>query len=103
MSDRESSCCDLSRKCRQPAWSEGSLPQDGPGPSGLRISGVTHPSSLTSGDYYDYIPMVDGTLAVIVGDVIGHGLGPALEMWRRVPRLRAILSYESNLTTALSR
>jgi sigma-B regulation protein RsbU (phosphoserine phosphatase) len=78
-------------------------PKTDPVLPGFEISGVTHPSSLTSGDYYDYIPMVDGTLAVIVGDVSGHGLGPALEMVETRASLRAILSYESNLTTALSR
>lgn len=70
---------------------------------GFEISGITHPSSLTSGDYYDYIPLAVGTLAVIVGDVSGHGLGPALEMVETRASLRAILSYENNLTTALSR
>lgn len=78
-------------------------PKTDPVLPGFEISGVTHPSSLTSGDYYDYIPMSDGALAVIVGDVSGHGLGPALEMVETRASLRAILSYENNLTTALSR
>jgi sigma-B regulation protein RsbU (phosphoserine phosphatase) len=78
-------------------------PKSDPVLAGFEISGVTHPSSLTSGDYYDYVPMADGTLAVIVGDVSGHGLGPALEMVETRASLRAILSYERDLSTALAR
>ena len=70
---------------------------------GFDISGVTLPSSLTSGDYYDYITAVDGTLAVVIGDVSGHGLGPALEMVETRASLRTILSYDSDLGHAFER
>lgn len=78
-------------------------PKSDPVLLGFDISGMTHPSSLMSGDYYDYVPMADGTLSVIVGDVSGHGLGPALEMVETRASLRTILSYERDLSTALSR
>ena len=78
-------------------------PQSDPQIPGFDISGVTHPSSHTSGDYYDYITAADGTLAVVVGDVSGHGLGPALEMVGTRASLRAILSFDSNLGPAFGR
>ena len=38
------------------------------------------PAAATGGDYFDFIPMAGGCTAVVVGDVTGHGLGPALIM-----------------------
>lgn len=32
----------------------------------------------TSGDFYDFVKVCDGSLGVVVGDVTGHGIGPAL-------------------------
>lgn len=78
-------------------------PKCDPKLSGFDISGVTHPSSLTSGDYYDYIPGPDGSLTVVVGDVSGHGLGPALEMVETRASLRTILSYETEMSQVLQR
>lgn len=79
------------------------FPKSDPVIAGFDISGVTLPASLTSGDYYDFIKTPDGTLVVVVGDVSGHGLGPALEMVETRASLRAILSYENDLGEALSR
>lgn len=78
-------------------------PKDDPVISGFDISGITYPASLTSGDYYDFIKTSDGTYVIVVGDVSGHGLGPALEMVETRASLRTILSYESDIGVALSR
>ena len=67
------------------------------------ISGITHPASLTSGDYYDFISTTDGALVIAVGDVSGHGLGPALEMVETRASLRTILHYETDIGVALER
>src|SRR5207302_2297405 len=34
----------------------------------------------TGGDYFDYFFLRDGTLGVVIGDVSGHGVGPAMLM-----------------------
>jgi serine phosphatase RsbU (regulator of sigma subunit) len=57
---------------------------------GLDVGGASYPAVATGGDYYDYIPMPDGTLAVVVGDVSGHGFGPALLMAEARAYLRAL-------------
>jgi serine phosphatase RsbU (regulator of sigma subunit) len=58
---------------------------------GLDIAGGSFPAEATGGDYFDYIPMQDGSLAVAIGDVCGHGLGPALLMAELRAYLRALL------------
>lgn len=54
------------------------LPETPPVIPGLEIAGACHPSHFTAGDYYDYLVMEDGSLVVVIADVMGHGFGPAL-------------------------
>jgi sigma-B regulation protein RsbU (phosphoserine phosphatase) len=46
---------------------------------GLQVLGVCHPARTVSGDYYDY-QLVDGKLAIAIGDVAGKGISAALLM-----------------------
>ena len=54
------------------------LPQQPPDLSGFAISGWNKPADDTGGDFYDWDMMADGRLVVVLGDVTGHGVGPAL-------------------------
>jgi len=54
------------------------LPNTPPVIRGYDIDGWNRPADQTGGDYYDWQPLPDGTLALSVADVTGHGLGPAL-------------------------
>lgn len=56
------------------------FPRSAPELPGLEIAGNVFCAEETGGDYFDYIQMPEGRLAVVVGDVAGHGLGPALLM-----------------------
>lgn len=56
------------------------FPAEAPSFEGLDIAGALYPAKATAGDYYDYIPMLDGCVGVVLGDVAGHGMGPALLM-----------------------
>ena len=56
---------------------------------GLDIGGASYPADATGGDYFDYVPLQDGSLAIAIGDVSGHGLGPALLMAETRAYLRA--------------
>jgi hypothetical protein len=56
------------------------FPNGAPRLAGFDIAGVCHAADATGGDYFDFIPMRGGGLGIAVGDVSGHGFGPALLM-----------------------
>jgi serine phosphatase RsbU (regulator of sigma subunit) len=66
------------------------FPEKPPGLPGFEIAGASFPAEFTSGDYYDYIPLPEMAYAIVVGDVSGHGLGPALLMASARAVLRSI-------------
>ena len=58
----------------------GLLPESDPQIGGYEIAGMAHPATHAGGDYYDWQAMPDGKLIVVIADVTGHGIGPALVM-----------------------
>jgi sigma-B regulation protein RsbU (phosphoserine phosphatase) len=56
------------------------LPKDDPSLQGFDISGSSVYCHETGGDYYDFINIDQERLAVVVGDVSGHGVESALLM-----------------------
>jgi sigma-B regulation protein RsbU (phosphoserine phosphatase) len=56
------------------------LPRCPPSIPGLDIAGASYPAEFAGGDYFDYLPMSENSLGIVVGDVAGHGFGPALLM-----------------------
>ena len=58
----------------------GLLPTANPTLAGFDITGMNRPADQTGGDYYDWQPLPDGKLAVVLADVAGHGIGPAMVM-----------------------
>lgn len=61
---------------------------------GFEIEGASHAAEGVGGDYFDYFPFPDGSLAIAIGDVTGHGVGPALLMAATRAYVRALaLSY----------
>jgi serine phosphatase RsbU (regulator of sigma subunit) len=59
--------------------------------SGFDVGGASLPAEATGGDYFDYVPIRDGGLGILIGDVSGHGFGPALLMAQTRAYLRAFL------------
>jgi serine phosphatase RsbU (regulator of sigma subunit)/CHASE1-domain containing sensor protein len=55
-------------------------PRAAPDCPALDLAGAVSSAEETCGDYYDYLELPDGSLCLAVGDVSGHGLGPALIM-----------------------
>jgi phosphoserine phosphatase RsbU/P len=56
------------------------LPLQAPELPGIDMAGLNIPSRLVSGDYYDYIKIVDGQWGLVIGDVSGKGIPAALIM-----------------------
>ena len=68
------------------------FPAGPPALAGYDIAGASRPAAATGGDYFDFIPTPAGRLLVVVGDVTGHGLGPAMLMADARAYLRALAS-----------
>jgi serine phosphatase RsbU (regulator of sigma subunit) len=60
------------------------LPRQSPRLEGFEIEGVCLPAQEVGGDFYDYVPLDDDTLALVLADVSGKGLKGAMY---------AVLSY----------
>ena len=68
------------------------FPKDAPAVKTLELKGVCHPARMVSGDYYDFMPLPGGELAIAIGDVAGKGISAALLM----------ASIQSTMRTQLS-
>lgn len=57
-----------------------SLPEHRPTVPGYDFCDHYDPAEKVGGDFFDYIPLPDGRIAVVIGDVVGHGVPAALVM-----------------------
>ena len=77
------------------------LPSSAPRIPGFDIAGAAFPAEQACGDYFDFIPMQDGSLCIVVADVSGHGLVPALHMVETRAYLRSMLGTTDCLAEVL--
>jgi serine phosphatase RsbU (regulator of sigma subunit) len=70
---------------------------------GYEVAGWNRPASRTGGDYYDWIRIDQQRAAVVIGDVTGHGVGPALLMAVCRAYARATLPGSGGLHGAMTR
>lgn len=66
------------------------LPRSSPEIPGYDIAGVSIPAEMVGGDYFDFIPMKDGCLGIVVADVSGHDLGASIFMGQTRAYLHAL-------------
>ncbi len=78
-------------------------PTDSPNVEGFEVAGRTIPAEATCGDYFDYLTFSDGSRGFVVGDVSGHGLGPALLMAETRAFLRALCEIHHDPGEILAR
>jgi serine phosphatase RsbU (regulator of sigma subunit) len=60
------------------------------------LGGMNFPSSEVGGDYFDFIPLTDSDMGIVMGDVAGHGVPAALMManFRACLRVEAKSNYD---------
>ena len=81
---------------------QGLLPRTSPIFPPFEIAGISYPAEATGGDYFDFIPLPDGSLGVVIGDVSGHGFGPALLMATARAHLRALARVHTDVREILT-
>jgi serine phosphatase RsbU (regulator of sigma subunit) len=66
------------------------LPTKAPEVAGAEIDLVYRPADVVSGDFYDFVPLRDGKIAFLIGDVSGHGIeaGILMGMAKKVLSIR---------------
>jgi sigma-B regulation protein RsbU (phosphoserine phosphatase) len=79
------------------------LPARTPEVDGYRFFDYYRPADLVAGDYYDYIELPEGRLALVVGDVAGKGVSAALLMARLCSDVRYALLTSRTPAEALRR
>jgi len=72
------------------------FPEQAPSIAGLDLYGAAAPVTQLCGDYFDFIVTAPGRVTIVVGDVSGHGIGPALAMVEVRSILRGLLHDQSN-------
>lgn len=78
------------------------FPTSSPSLTGVDIAGASHPAEAAGGDYFDYFTMMDGRQGIVVGDVTGHGVGPALLMAETRAYLRLLARNRSDVGEILT-
>ncbi len=78
----------------------GTLPKNMPEIDGYEFGGAFSPTDQTGGDLYDFIPLGDNRLFMLMGDATGHGIGPALSATQVRAMLRVALRLQSSLDDA---
>lgn len=72
----------------------GFLPAHDPQVEGYSFAHYYLAANSVGGDYYDYIPLPDGRTAILVGDVVGHGIAASLMMAKLSAESRYCLASE---------
>ncbi|NLX97365.1 MAG: SpoIIE family protein phosphatase [Rhodopirellula sp.] len=82
---------------------QGLLPAAPPEVKGYAFYDHYEPARQLGGDYFDYIPLGGGRLAIVLADVSGKGVAAALLMAKLSAETRFCLASESSLATAVGK
>lgn len=81
---------------------KGFLPTGVPRVEGYRFFDFYEPANELGGDFYDYVDLPDGRLAVVVADVSGKGIAASLLMVKLAGEIRFLLASEPQPDRALT-
>ncbi len=79
------------------------LPTIPPDVPGLQLAGISVPAREVGGDYYDFLPLSDGRLLVVMADVSGKGAPAALLMSSVRASLHSMLDDDTELAHLTAR
>jgi sigma-B regulation protein RsbU (phosphoserine phosphatase) len=79
------------------------LPDHPPVLPGFDIAGALYPAEFAAGDHFDFLAMPEERLGVVVADVTGHGVGPAILMASTHAYLRSLAAIYSEVDEILFR
>lgn len=78
------------------------LPSKHPDLSGFSFYHFYQPAQQIGGDYFDYIPLSDNRTAIIVADVVGHGVSAAMLMAKLSAETRFALASTRSVNHAIT-
>jgi len=73
------------------------VPKGSPKIPPFQFAGASHAAEFAGGDYFDYLSFADGSIAIVIADVMGHGIGPALLMAETRAYLRTLIRLHSDV------
>jgi len=79
------------------------LPDRPPELPGFDIAGAVYPAEFAAGDHFDFLPMPDHCLGIVVADVAGHGIGPAILMASTHAHLHSLAATSTSVKEILCR
>jgi phosphoserine phosphatase RsbU/P len=79
------------------------LPAEPPEIDGFDVAGYNAPSRTVGGDYYDFVQLADGRIALLIADVAGKGLPAALMMSSLHARVHVIFEELANVADHVDR
>ena len=79
------------------------LPKASPWIPGFQLSGLCIPAGAVGGDWYDFIPMSDGRLGIVLADVSGKGTAAALLMSATRGMLRSLAEANCSPSEVLTK
>lgn len=81
---------------------QGLLPTKPPEIAGYEVFDYYEPAKHVGGDFFAYVPLSEGRLAIVLADVSGKGVSAALVMAALSADIRYCLASERDLATAVS-
>lgn len=82
---------------------QGLLPSKPPDVNGYQLFDFYEPAQQIGGDFFGYVPVANGCMAVVLADVSGKGVSAALVMAALSADVRYCLASECNAGAAVSR
>jgi len=73
----------------------GLLPRTPPRLPGFDLAGWSRPSEYAGGDFFDLFSWGEGRVGMMLGDAVGHGVGPALLAAETRALVRALALHET--------